>query len=197
MAALEVGALRDDERTPVASLAARALCANPLERAAGGRDAARRERALAAFFRTFFALAPAAPLVARRAGLPVGVAGAAPPGLCLLPASHVLRLLPPLLRFGPRACARRLRCMAAWAERDPQEPHWHVGPVAVEPALQGGGIGTRLMERLCARADASGADAWLETDRAENVRFYERLGFETAEQVRVLGIPTWLMRRRA
>src|SRR5215472_2947513 len=35
---------------------------------------------------------------------------------------------------------RILNWVGEWARRDPDEPHWHLGPVAVEPSLQGQGI---------------------------------------------------------
>jgi hypothetical protein len=36
---------------------------------------------------------------------------------------------------------------------------------------------------------------WLETDKAENVRLYERFGYVVVEQTDVLGVPNWFMRR--
>jgi hypothetical protein len=36
---------------------------------------------------------------------------------------------------------------------------------------------------------------WLETDKAENVRLYERFGYVVEEEAEVLGVPNWFMRR--
>ena len=38
---------------------------------------------------------------------------------------------------------------------------------------------------------------WLETDKAENVRLYERFGYTVVERAEVLGVPNWFMRRDA
>jgi ribosomal protein S18 acetylase RimI-like enzyme len=44
--------------------------------------------------------------------------------------------------------------------------------------------------------DAAGEDAYLETDKPENVRFYERFGFEVVGEQEVIGVPNWYMARR-
>ena len=51
------------------------------------------------------------------------------------------------------------------------------------------------MERYCAELDASGKAGYLETDRPANVRFYERFGFALVNEITVLGVPNFLMRR--
>ena len=81
--------------------------------------------------------------------------------------------------------------------RDLEEPHWHLGPLAADLPLQRQGIGTVLMDRFCATVDAAGDAAYLETDKAENVGYYERFGFETVGEADVLGVRNWFMRRRA
>ena len=86
--------------------------------------------------------------------------------------------------------------MGTWAKHDPEEPHWHLGPVAVDAHLQGMGVGSRLMQAFCAKMDAEHEDAYLETDKPENVRFYERFGFEVVSEQDVLGTPNWFMLRR-
>ena len=40
---------------------------------------------------------------------------------------------------------RSLRMMSVWAKHDPQERHWHLGPIGVHPALQGRGVGKVLV----------------------------------------------------
>ena len=63
--------------------------------------------------------------------------------------------------------------------------------------LQGMGIDSKLLRVFCARMDAAGEDAYLETDKAINVRLYERFGFEVVTEGEVLGIPNWFMLGRA
>jgi predicted N-acetyltransferase YhbS len=87
--------------------------------------------------------------------------------------------------------------MGAWKRHDPGERHWHLGPLAVDAHLQGEGVGSRMMRVFCAKMDAAGEDAYLETDKPINVRFYERFGFEVVGEEEVLGVPNWFMLRRA
>jgi predicted N-acetyltransferase YhbS len=68
--------------------------------------------------------------------------------------------------------------------------------VAVDEGLQRMGVGSRLMEVYCAQVDASGEDAYLETDKPGNVSFYERFGFELVGEQEVLGVPNWFMTRK-
>ena len=53
------------------------------------------------------------------------------------------------------------------------------------------------MQAFCAKMDAAGEVAYLETDKDVNVRFYERFGFEVVNQEEVLGVTNWFMIRRA
>ena len=102
-----------------------------------------------------------------------------------------------LLPLGPRAMFRSLQWVGTWSKLDPPAPHWHLGPVAVDSHLQGKGIGSKLMTVFCAQMDAAAADAYLETDKPENVRFYQRFGFEVTGGQDVIGVPNWFMLRPA
>jgi ribosomal protein S18 acetylase RimI-like enzyme len=86
--------------------------------------------------------------------------------------------------------------LTEFGSRAPAERHWHLGPVAVHIDAQGAGIGTLMMKEFCARMDAEGDVAFLETDLPENVRLYEKFGFETTEETTVLGAAAWFMLRR-
>jgi ribosomal protein S18 acetylase RimI-like enzyme len=84
---------------------------------------------------------------------------------------------------------------AVWDQHDPQEPHWHLGPVGVVPSHQSSGIGTALMRRFCREVDAREAAAFLETDRSENVRFYRGFDFQVVSEVEIFEIKNYFMRR--
>ena len=129
-------------------------------------------------------------------GSVVGVCGAMPPGECRPGLGQQLRLAPHVLALGPRTLVRTARWLGTWKKHDPEGRHWHLGPVAVDAHLQGMGIGSKLMRVFCAQMDAAGEDAYLETDRSENVRFYERFGFEVISEAEVLDAPNWFMLRR-
>ena len=80
---------------------------------------------------------------------------------------------------------------------DPDERHVHVGPVGVEPGVQGLGVGRRMMDAVCQQLDVGGEIGWLETDKPQNVVFYRRHGFDVAVEDGHLGFPIWFMRRPA
>ena len=170
---------------------------NPLHIRAFGDADDRRERALARFFLPVLGrcLVNGTILGAFTGGRLDGVCAMLPPGRCRITVAEKLRLLPSMLRAAPRALPAILRWTAAWGRRDPAQAHWHLGPVAVDRDLQGTGIGTALLAEFCCRVDALGAAAYLETDKAKNVLFYERHEFETRAQTSVIGVPNWFMIR--
>jgi ribosomal protein S18 acetylase RimI-like enzyme len=137
-------------------------------------------------------------LVARaEGGVVVGVCGMMPPGGCRPGFLQQLRFLPTLVRIGPRSAGRAARWLGAWGKRDPEGRHWHLGPLAIDAHLQGRGVGGRLMQIFCAQMDAARDDAYLETDKEINVRFYERYGFRVIGEKEVLGVENWFMIRRS
>ncbi|HEX4069719.1 MAG TPA: GNAT family N-acetyltransferase, partial [Planctomycetaceae bacterium] len=71
------------------------------------------------------------------------------------------------------------------------------GLVTVDSHLQGRGIGTQLMTEHCAQMDGRGTTSYLETDKAINVRFYQKFGFQIVTQEQVLGTTNWFMKRPA
>jgi ribosomal protein S18 acetylase RimI-like enzyme len=77
------------------------------------------------------------------------------------------------------------------------EPHWYLLIVAVDPELQGHGVGTALLEEGLTRADQSNHPCYLETSHERNVPFYERFGFTVITRVPLGpgGPPGWAMRR--
>ena len=87
------------------------------------------------------------------------------------------------------------RWLGAWAKRDPDEPHSHLGPVGVDAHLQRRGIGSRIVAEYTRRLDDSALVGYLETDKPENVRFYARHRFVVVGEEPVIGVPNWYMRR--
>jgi GNAT superfamily N-acetyltransferase len=161
-------------------------------------DAERRTRALERFFRPVLLGLHERGLVygAYRDGALVGVCGMARPGSCQPTALDKLRVLPAVaLGNPPSTTLRVLNWTAAWAHRDPACPHWHLGPIAIEPSLQHQGFGTALLTAFCMQMDTYGAVVYLETDRRANVHFYQKFGFVVVAEANVLGIPNWYMSR--
>jgi ribosomal protein S18 acetylase RimI-like enzyme len=191
---VEVRPLERDELVYAAGVGARGMRDNPMTIGVLGDDASHRHRSLDRAYRAFLPMMALPPLAGFRGDHVVGIAGMAPPGRCQLSTSARLRLLP---RTRPRLrdMRRTFQWLSDWERRDIDEPHVHLGPVAVEPGLQGLGIGSQIMQHFAERMDDEDRVAYLETDKRSNVAFYERFGFETIDEGVVLGVPNWFMRR--
>lgn len=114
---------------------------------------------------------------------------------CQLRWSQKLAMAPTAIAAFGRNLPRAMTWVSAWSTRDPSEPHVHLGPIGVEPALQGHGIGSQMLAVYCDRLDSTGEAGYLETDKIENVRLYERFGFEVRNHAFLLGVENWLMWR--
>lgn len=126
----------------------------------------------------------------------VGICGIARPGFCQPDVIEKIKVVPAAVIGNPVTTpVRILNWVGEWARRDPSEPHWHLGPVVVEPSLRGQGIGTAMLKAFCMIVDGTGAHAYLETDKSENVRLYQRFGFTVVESAEVLEVPNWFMSR--
>ncbi len=190
--------LADADLPAAVGVVARGMRDNPLHIAAFGEDAQLRGQRLARMF------AVALPLIQSRGvvlgafdeNTLTGIAGMVAPGRCQPSLSEKLSVLPRLVpAVSAGAFARVGRWMTTWAAHDLRQPHWHLGPVAVDAHRQGSGIGTSLMTEYCRRLDRVHAIGYLETDKLSNVSFYERFGFQTIDEEAVLNTPNWFMRR--
>lgn len=194
--ATEIRDLRGEQLPEAVGVLARGMRDNPLHVAAYGRDPDRRLHCHTVLTGALFEVSTEQePIAALRHGRVVGVTGVAPTGSCQPTTRQRLRLLPRILALGPRTAARILAWTSRWGKHDPDEPHVHLGPLAVDAHLQRQGIGSLIMTEHCRRLDASGEVGYLETDKLENVTFYERFGFEVIAEDPVLGVPNWFMRR--
>jgi ribosomal protein S18 acetylase RimI-like enzyme len=76
------------------------------------------------------------------------------------------------------------------------QPHWYLLLVGVDPAYQGQGLASRLLQPAFARADADGRPCYLETTTASNVALYARYGFSVlVEDDAPGGLHFWAMAR--
>lgn len=91
--------------------------------------------------------------------------------------------------------AGRVVGVATWApvatERRPGRAAWRLRGMAVEPDLQGGGVGARLLAASLARLEARGAEVLWADGRDSALSFYERHGWavEGDGYVTAIGIP--------
>jgi ribosomal protein S18 acetylase RimI-like enzyme len=196
---VEVRDLRRSEIDAAVGLLARGMRDNPLHVAAYGADPERRRRSIERTFSTLFRVFGAQqPICAIDGGTLVAVTGVAPAGTCqpTTVQAQRLRSMSNLLAIGPSAAMRVTKWLSAWADRDPDQAHSHLGPLAVDAHLQGRGIGSKLMSEYCLRLDARREASYLETDKRENVHFYERHGYTVIAQADVIGVPNWFMVRQ-
>lgn len=196
-------AIRDlgkGELPSAAALLGRGMRDNPLHVAAFGSDPAHREIALSRFFLPVLRgiAGKGRILCACRGEALVGVCAMTPPGRCQPTLLEKLRIIPALVMGNrPHTLGAVLQWTGSWARNDPDASHWHLGPVAVDRDLQGQGVGRILLASFVRAMDEAGGLAYLETDKRENVPFYEKHGFVVTGREPVLAVPNWYMERRA
>ncbi len=192
---LELAALSRSEIPLAAEVVALSLCDNPTHVILHGDNRERRIRILRRMGQVVLITRQHPAIAARQNGAIVAVLSAAPPGTCVPSMAQQLGTLASILRLGPSTASRLLQFGAAAAKHEPKERHWHLGPVTVAPQAQRQGIGSRIMHEFCQETDGTGDATYLETDKLDNVRFYERFGFETVGETELLEVPYWFMRR--
>jgi GNAT superfamily N-acetyltransferase len=81
--------------------------------------------------------------------------------------------------------------------KHPPEPvHWYLSVLGVDPAAQGGGLGTALLKPVLDQCDSDGVSAYLESSKERNLDFYARHGFRVTEELRLpRGPKIWTMWR--
>lgn len=150
------------------------------------------------FFRTIGAMA-----FRRRPGLVLrtegdeGAAVWAPPGEWSLQPTEILRFAPSMLRSFGRRTVRSMKVLSVIEAHHPEEPHWYLEFLGTDPAHQGKGVGSALIQPMLDRCDQEGLGAYLESSKERNVPFYARFGFEVTERITLPGgADEWLMWRK-
>ncbi|MBV9876322.1 MAG: GNAT family N-acetyltransferase [Verrucomicrobia bacterium] len=178
-----------------ADVLARAFVTNPLNIAVFGVD---QVSANQAFFRGGLRVMRGRKLVALDGARIIGFIHWVTSPRCQVSIPEKLTMLPRMIpEFGLQRSLRISSWLATWSKHDPKDPHCHLGPIGVDPHAQGRGIGRRLMSLYCEDLDRTTTAGYLETDRPQNVAFYQRFGFEVTHEMPVLGTPNFLMRRPA
>jgi ribosomal protein S18 acetylase RimI-like enzyme len=77
----------------------------------------------------------------------------------------------------------------ALAKYHPEEPHWYLAMVGVDPARQGQGLGSAILKESLRKCDAEGGVAYLESSNPKNVPLYERHGFEVMGVIQPADFP--------
>lgn len=87
------------------------------------------------------------------------------------------------LRMGRRGLRAVHGYEAAVAPHHPTAPHWHLVDIGIDPAAQGRGVGSALLEHSLAMIDQLGDLASLSATSPGSRRLYERYGFETDHEI--------------
>ena len=104
---------------------------------------------------------------------------------------RALRAMMPATLLYPRATKQLVRGFARLERHHPPEPHWYLAFVGVEPAAQSTGVGAQLLAPVLAHADEQHVVCYLETPFPRTHPFYQRLGFQPAEELHVFdGAPS-------
>ncbi len=197
MEQISIGTLQESELPEAVAVSTRAYSTNPLG-VAVYREHPDKERYQEDSYRQLYEHMPGQVFIAKKDEHVVGVMRMVEWPHCQTSMSltQTLRiLLRAVLTRNRGLVIRRLTVMRVWSKHHPREPHWHLGPIAVVPEMQGRGIGSQLLEHFCRHVDQAGQAAYLETDRPENVPLYERFGFSVTEEAPVLGVRNWFMWR--
>jgi ribosomal protein S18 acetylase RimI-like enzyme len=79
----------------------------------------------------------------------------------------------------------------------PNEPHWYLPLMGVDPFQQGKGFGSVLMQHALVHCDRDSKLAYLESTNPKNISLYQRHGFELLGTIQVgMSPPLFPMLRR-
>jgi ribosomal protein S18 acetylase RimI-like enzyme len=103
----------------------------------------------------------------------------------------------PVLAILGRRTPRALRLMQLLESRHPRSPHFYLGTIGTDPAVQRKGYGSALLRVVLSRCDVEAIPSYLESSKAENLAFYHQHGYEVVDEVLVPRTDTklWLMWR--
>jgi GNAT superfamily N-acetyltransferase len=133
-------------------------------------------------------------------GRVAGVAIWVPPGKWPYPPRIQVRQVFGALRaFLPDvgSLGRGGRILRVVEQAHPKVPQWYLQLLMVDPDVQRQGIGGLLQAPILERCDREGLPAWLETQKEENLAYYQRFGFELVTEHHPVedGPSMWSLRR--
>lgn len=179
-----------------ADLLSLSMLNNPLHIAVFGNDETKRKSDLNCFFKLLLPIVLNRGLLigAFRANKLVGVFGTMRPGACNLALMYRLNLLFKIFKnFNFLTGTKISYWLLLWHIHDLSEPHWHLGPLAVDANFQKQGIAALLLNHVFDLAKKDKYPLWLETDKEFNVDYYVRRGFKIKKTINICQTKNWLM----
>jgi ribosomal protein S18 acetylase RimI-like enzyme len=117
-------------------------------------------------------------------------------GHCQLSLGKIIISIPRLISIFGIHLLSVLQWRMNWAKHDYRHKHNHFGPVAVDSSCQGKGIGKLLLNHYCTYLDTTAQAGYLETDKEQNVKLYEKFGFRIIATDHLFGVKNWFMLRQ-
>jgi GNAT superfamily N-acetyltransferase len=118
------------------------------------------------------------------------------PGQWRLGGTELLKMTPMVVRAFGTGLLKALKTLSIVEKVHPTEPHWYLGVLGTDPATQGKGIGSALLQPVLDMCDTEGLPAYLESSKDRNVPFYARHGFTVTREVQLSDGPKlWCMWR--
>jgi GNAT superfamily N-acetyltransferase len=121
-----------------------------------------------------------------------------PPGKWKIGGMELVRQAPRTVAILRSRVLVALGVLGAIERKHPIDPpHWHLAVLGTEPAAQGKGRGSAVLQPVLEHCDRAGEPAYLESSKEANVPFYERHGFRVTERLDLPkgGPSLWLMWR--
>ena len=122
----------------------------------------------------------------------------APPDEWKVPFTKVLRHTPTFLRLYGWRFPRNLGVLTMMEKEHGtiDAPHYYLEIIGTDPAQQGKGFGTALIQPMVDRADSEGVGMYLESSKESNLAYYGRFGFEVRRALTIKNGPQmWTMWR--
>jgi GNAT superfamily N-acetyltransferase len=100
-----------------------------------------------------------------------------PPGHWRAGFRELIRSVPSHALALSAAWGRAARYGHALEDAHPEEPHWYLKAIGVDPAWQGHGVASLLLRSRLERVDQDRQPAYLEVSKPDGVSLYEHFGF--------------------
>ena len=91
--------------------------------------------------------------------------------------------------ISPRIIDDMMQLLERAAALHPEEPHWYLPLIGVDPAHRGNGHGVALLAHTLQQCDREGTAAYLESSSPRNISLYLRHGFEILDTIQVGSSP--------